>query len=259
MLLGHVLQAHELFAKVVRMPPSMDESAHSQTARDEAARLSKELEPRIPTLRLKLTLPAGASAVVHIDDEPIPLTGPETSRAVDPGPHDIVAKAGEGPEQKIRVDLAETETKEVALAPHWVAPKPPPPPPSTQIIYVRTTNPLAFLGFGVAAAALIVTGVGIYVASNARSEAADKCGSAYCPPASARDRALPSTALENRDFQELNTRYNGALILTGIAGAATVAFLAVGIIGVARPIKEKVTASVRPVVGPRSAGLVGTF
>src|SRR5262245_27613937 len=52
MLLGHVLQAHELFKRVVRMPPSMEESQRSAVAREEANRLAADLEPRIPSLKI---------------------------------------------------------------------------------------------------------------------------------------------------------------------------------------------------------------
>ncbi|HVH45554.1 MAG TPA: hypothetical protein VM925_24540 [Labilithrix sp.] len=260
MMLGHVLQAHELFKKVVRMPPSMEESARSQTSRDESARLSRELEPRIPSLRLKLTLAPGASAVVKVDDDEIPLTGPETVRAVDPGPHDVTAKAGDGPEEKVHVDVAEAETKDVVLAPKWVAPKNPPPGKTTQIIYVRQTNPLAFVGFGVAAAALIVTTVSAFIYIDARNEAEDKCGNNYCPPAR-RSTVFPENTVIDTSFESENTRYqvSGAIM---IAGAFTTAlFFGLGVVGVARPVKERVVASpkIEPSVGLGRLGLTGTF
>jgi hypothetical protein len=259
MMLGHILQAHELFKKVGRMPTSMEESTRSQAAREEAGRLAKELEPRIPTLRLKVELAPGASAVVRIDDDVIALTGSETVRAVDPGPHDVVAKAGDGPEQKVHVDLSESELKEVSLAPKWVAPKAPPPGETRQIVYVQQTNPLAFIGFGMAAGALVVAGAGYYIAERTRSDEHDQCGNDYCPPSATRLRTLPQNAVADRDFESLNNRYNAAVLVTVVAGLSAAAFIGMGIIGVARPVKEKVTASVRPVVGPGAAGLVGTF
>jgi hypothetical protein len=259
MMLGHVLQAHELFKKVVRMPPSMEESTRSQTSRDEAARLAKELEPRIPTLRLKLELAAGATAVVRIDEDAIPITGAVTVRAVDPGAHEIVAKAGDGPEQKVHVDLAETETKDVSLAPKWVPPKEPTANDKNQILYVRQTNPLAFVGFGVGAAALVVTGISVYIWQNARAAAADKCGHDYCPPASPRVGTLPQNGIANPDFESRVNQSNIAGLVAVVGAITTVTFLTVGIIGVSKPIKERVVSSVKPVVGPGSAGVVGTF
>jgi hypothetical protein len=260
MMLGHVLQAHELFKKVVRMPPSMEESSRSQTSRDEAARLAKELEPRIPSLRLKLTLPQGANAVVKVDDEVITLTGAETLRAVDPGAHDVTAKAGDGPEDKVHVEVAETETKEVALAPKWVPPKVPLSGKSREVIYVRQTNPLAFVGFGVAAAALVVTTVSAFIYVDARDDAKDKCGQRYCPPAPSRG-ILPENAVVDTDFQGENTRYQLSGIVMFAAGFTTVVFVGLGVFGAARPLKERVTAggAFQPSVGLGRLGLSGTF
>ena len=261
MMLGHVLQAHELFKKVVRMPPSMEESTRSQTSRDEAARLANELEPRIPSLRLKLTLPKDATAVVKVDDETIPLTGAETMRAVDPGPHEIVAKAGDGPEETVHVEVAESETKDVALAPKWVPPKNPQPGKTREIIYVRQTNPLAFVGFGIAAAALVVTTVSALVYIDARDDAKDKCGRSYCPPARRGGNVLGSDAIIDTGFQGENTRYQVSGIITLAAGVTTAVFVGLGIFGAARPVKERVTAgaTVHPSVGLGRLGLSGTF
>ncbi len=259
MMLGHVLQAHELFKKVVRMPPSMEESTRSQTSREEAARLAKELEPRIPSLRLKLTLPPGASAEVKVDDETISLTGPETLRAVEPGAHDVVAKAGDGPEEKKHVDVAESETKDVALAPTWVAPKAPPVGKGRDVIYVRQTNPLAFVGFGIAAASLVVTTISAFVYVDARQDAIDRCGNRFCPPATGRG-LIPENAIVDTTFQDENARYqiSGALTIAG--AVTTVVFVGVGIFGAARPVKERVVAgTVASSLGLGRLGLSGTF
>ncbi|MBX3207454.1 MAG: hypothetical protein KF764_20570 [Labilithrix sp.] len=261
MMLGHVLQAHELFKKVVRMPSSMEESTRSETSRDEAARLAKELEPRIPSLRLKVTLPPGASAVVKVDDEEIALTGAETTRAVDPGPHEIVAKAGDGPEEKVHVDVVETEIKDVTLAPRWVPPKNPAPGRTREIIYVRQTNPLAFVGFGVAAAALVVTTVSALVYIDARDDAKDKCGERYCPPALRGNTVLTNNTIVDTGFQGENTRYQLAGVVMLAAGFTTVVFAGLGVFGASRPVKERVSAGahVAPSVGLGRLGLTGSF
>jgi hypothetical protein len=258
MMLGHVLQAHELFKKVVRMAPSMEESVRSQTSRDEAARLAKELEPRIPSLRLKLTLPAGASAVVKVDDEVITMTGAETMRAVDPGAHEIVAKAGDGPEEKVHVEVGEAETKDVPLAPTWVPPKIPP-GKTREVIFVRQTNPLAFVGFGIAAASLVVTTVSALVNIDARDDARDRCGTSHCPPAVG--RGSPGSAVTDSTFEGENTRYQLSGVIAAAAGFTTVVFVGLGILGVARPVKERVSAgsSIQPTVGLGRLGLTGTF
>jgi hypothetical protein len=258
MMLGHVLQAHELFKKVERMPPSMEESTRSQTARSESARLSAELEPRIPSVHLTLTLPKGASAVVHLDDEEIPMPTGEATRAVDPGPHDITTKAGDGPEEKIHVDVAESETKNVALAPKWIVPKAP--PKEERVIYVPRTNPLAFIGFATAAVAVVVTLVSGYIYLDARDDAKNKCGNNFCPPVT-RSNFLPENTVIDTSYNSDKTRYqvSGALMIVG--GITTAVFLGVGIVGAARPLKERVVAKpkVTPTIGLGSLGLSGTF
>lgn len=259
MLLGHVLEANEMFKKVVRMPPSMEESARSQTSRDESARLSQELEPRIPSLRFAVSLPPGANAIVRLDDDEIPLTAGETVRAVDPGPHDIVAKAGDGPEEKLHVEVAEGETKEIKLAPKWVAPKNPT-GKTGQVIYVRQANPLAFIGFGTAVVSLVVTLVSGYIYLDARDEAKTKCGTKYCPPTQRSD-ILPENTVIDTSYNSEKTRYQVSGVLT-IAGAVTTAvFFGIGVFGAARPLKEKVVATpkVTPSVGLGQLGLSGTF
>lgn len=244
MMAGKILQAHELFKKVLRMPPSMEESDRSRVAREESARLAKELEPRIPSLRLKLKLPEGATAQVRIDEEDVTLTGAETRRAVDPGPHDIVAKAGDGPEQHVRVDVAESEVKDVELAPEWVPPKPPPDKGKGQVVVVRqTTSVLTFIGFAGASAGLALTASAAYVFASQSAELSDKCGQKYCPETMQR---------------EVATRDAWGLV-TIVGAAATIGFLAAGVIGATSPKQEKVVVGIQPLIGPGAAGVQGRF
>jgi hypothetical protein len=269
LMLGHVLQAHELFKKVVRMASSMEESARSQTARDEAARLAKEIEPRIPSLRIRLTLPQGASAVVRLDEDTI-TTGSargsesETVRAVDPGPHDVSAKAGDGPEEKVHVDVAEAETKDVALAPQWIPPKKPPASANgTPEIFIRSTNPLVYIGFGVAAASAVVTFITAVAAVNAHRDARQQCGAAFCPPLAERlGPQPPPGSVPDKQFTSDTTTATGLTLVSVVAGASTVIFAGVGIFGIRSPVKERVISVgpyVKPVVGLQSLGLTGTF
>jgi hypothetical protein len=247
MMAGKILQAQELFQKVVRMPPSMEESERSKVAREESARIAKELEPRIPSLRIKVKLPAGASAVIHVDDENVPLSGTSTTRAVDPGSHDVVAKAGDGPEQHVRIDVHESEVKEVELTPQWIAPKIDAKKEKGQLVVVREkTSVLTFVGFAGASAGLATTLVAGYVWLGLHNELVDKCGDRFCP---------------QTNNPQINIR-NTWLGLTIASGATTLAFLAAGIVGVTNPKKESVVigaARVRPLVGLGSLTLEGTF
>jgi hypothetical protein len=243
--MGHVLQARELFLKIGRMPPALEESERSATAREEAARLAVDLEPRVPTLHIRLKLPEEASAVVRIDDDPITTTGEITARSVDPGKHVIVARAGDGPEMRVTVDVAEGETKSVDLAPQWVPPKEPAVAPNGgQVVYLRQTNPLVFVGFTSASVALTLTGVSAVLAFNAASRADDRCGDNFCPQ-----------YVRDGDVTEMRTW----LAVSIVAGAATLAFVTVAVLSISRPTTEKVVARARPFFGPGGVGLGGVF
>lgn len=243
MLKGRILQAHELFKKVVRMPPILEESERSATARSESARLATDLEPRIPSLRLRLVVPPGATAKVHVDEEEVSVEG-ETPRRVDPGSHVVTARAGDGPEQRVYVNVLESETKDVELAPTWVAPRPPPKPVSTTIV-VKTTNSLVFAGFGGASASLVLAGVSTLLAVNNTSRAEERCGKTYCPP----------DVLQN----DANVaRFWGAMAV--VSTVSTAVFLTVGIVASSFPSQQKIGGvAVSPALGPGGAGVVGTF
>lgn len=236
MMLGHVLQAHELFKRVTLMEPRPAESERAKTSRMEAARLAPDLEPRIPFLRIHLVLPKEATAVVHVDDEAIPTTGDTTLRAVDPGTHKIIAKAGDGPEQTVTVTVAEAETKDVELSPQWVPPKVETKEPG--VLYVKRTNPLTVVGFTMTGVGIVLTAVGAGFLNAAASELDDKCGELYCPPSTDRNERV---------------EYTTWAFVTGVGALTAAAGLCAGVFGLANPIKEKVTTGASLQLGPTGA------
>jgi hypothetical protein len=250
LMLGHILQAHELFVKVGRMPSALEESSRSATARTEASRLADDLEPRIPSLRIRVKVVPGATAVLRVDDEVVTMTGAVTPRAVDPGAHQIVARAGDGPEQRVVVELKEGETKDVELAPKWVPPKVPV-APSGPALYVRQTNPLVVVGFGGAAAGVVLTTVALALAADASARTRSRCGDEFCPDTvDQKQQGLASgTALERQAW----------LLVAAISGITSGAFLTMGVITASRPVKVRLIAGVEPFVGPTGAGLTGRF
>lgn len=243
LLMGRVMQAHELFQKIGRIPRALEESERSVTAREEANRLAGDLEPRIPSLRIHVKLPPDATASVRIDDDPIATAGAVTPRAVDPGKHLIVARAGDGPEERVTIDIAEGETKDVELAPQWVPPKVQP-PAGAQVVYLRQTNPMVFVGFIASSVALTVTGVSAVLAVNAAARAHEGCGNDYCPQ-----------FVRDSDITVMRTW----IAATVIGGAATIAFFTLGVVSISKPTTERVTAGVKPFIGPGGAGVVGRF
>jgi hypothetical protein len=244
MLKGRILQAHEMFKKVVRMPALLEESDRSATARSEASRLAADLEPRIPSLRLRLVLPPGATAKVHVDDEEVSVVD-TTPRRVDPGPHVVVAKAGDGPELRASVAVQEGETKDVELAPTWVLPRPPPAPGPPQAIVVKTTNKLVFAGFGGASASLVFAGVSTLLAVSNANRAEERCGKSYCPP----------DVLQN----DANVaRFWGVMAVASTVSTAV--FLSVGIVASSFPSQQRAFGvAFAPALGPGGAGMTGSF
>jgi hypothetical protein len=245
LMLGHVLQAHELFVKVGRMPTALEESSRSSTAREEAGRLATDLEPRIPSLRIHVTVPAGATAVLRVDDELVALAGPVIPRAVDPGAHQIVARAGDGPEQRVVVELKEGETKDVELAPKWVPPKVPA-AGTGPALYVRQTNPLVFVGFGAAGVGLVLTTVSLALAADASARVRSRCGDSFCPD---------TVDQVNGPARERG----GWLVVAAVSSIAAGSFLTMGIISATRPVRVKLVGGLEPFVGPTGAGLAGRF
>lgn len=243
MMSGRILEAHELFKKIERMPLGVEESSRSEAARDEAVRLSKALEPRIPSLRIKLILPEGARAALTIDDEPIDVLGEVTPRAVEPGEHEVTARAGDGPATSVTTSVGEGETREVVLAPQWIPPRPKP-PGGDKVVVVRQTNPMVFVGFGVASAGLVIASFSTLMAVNAADRAKARCGIDYCPQ-----------HVRDDEIFEMNAW----IVTTAVGGAIAAVFTGVGIAALSRPVEQRVTASLRPVVGWGRIGLEGRF
>ena len=243
LLMGHVMHAHEMFQKIGRIPPALEESERSAAARAEAIRLSADLEPRIPTLRLHVKLPPDATATIRIDDDPIVTTGPVTPRAIDPGKHVVVARAGEGPEERVTIQVGEGETKDVELAPQWIPPKAPE-VGKGQVVYLRQTNPLVFVGFIASSVTLTVTGVAAVLAVNAAGRAREGCGKDYCPQ-----------FVRDDDITVMRT-WVGATI---IGGGATLVLFTLGVVSISKPTTERVVGRVKPFLGPGSVGVIGSF
>jgi hypothetical protein len=244
MMRGELLSARELFLEVTRLPRSLEESERSEVARRESARLVDELEPHIPRLNFKLVLPPGATAVVKVDGVVVTHEAVTAPRRVNPGAHEVTAKAGDGPEQKVHVEIKENESKDVDLAPQWVAPKEAPKP--ERAYYVKSSPKAIPLYMGVGFAALgLVGGTTAFVTGKViQSSALDKCQDKYCP--------------QYATQSDLNTAANygaGAVIGYAAAGAGVMLI----IYSVLFPNEEKVYTGIIPTVGPGSAGLQGTF
>jgi hypothetical protein len=245
MTAGRLVEAYETLRAVVRMPTPFDETERSAAARREAPLLIAKLDPRIPSLKIKIELQPGQRATVRIDDKPVPEAGLTSTRRLDPGKHQIVAKAGDGPPLAQTVVLAEGETKELELAPVWVAPKNP-----ENMNEIRGTNPLVYIGLSAAATCLTASAVLFVVANSKADNAKNGCGDRYCPPELARD---DETA-------------HGMIFLSGFFFLAALSSASVMVFGLTHPTKQFVpmapqpsAARLSPVIAPGQLGIRGTF
>ena len=111
-VLGLLLSAREAFLSVGRMPRSIEESERSENARRESERLAVEIEPHIPKLHVHLTLPPGAVATVSVDGTVMMDEAVLAPHSVNPGVHQLTARAGDGDPVSATVEVHADETKE---------------------------------------------------------------------------------------------------------------------------------------------------
>jgi hypothetical protein len=133
--LGQLVEARDHLLAVVRLPIEENEPNAFGEARNAAAPMAAELQPRIPVVKLKLNgvppnLPP-KKLKVTIDGVAMASVAVEAPHAVDPGHHIIIAQIGKGDPAKAEIDILERETKDVALdVPPDLSPPEPTPGPS---------------------------------------------------------------------------------------------------------------------------------
>ncbi len=113
--LGHLVEAHELLLSVARIPKNPSETARADAARTDAAALADKLEPRIPTITVRVTGAMPTDVTLTLDGSPIPPEAIGAKRRVDPGSHAIVGKTSSGETQSAQLTVAEFDTKDATL------------------------------------------------------------------------------------------------------------------------------------------------
>ncbi len=254
-LVGRLVEAHEVSFGVARLPVASDETERSRTARLEAAKLAELLGPRLAKLVVEVKgLAPSAGAVVSIDGETVPPAALGEPRRVDPGRHIALLREANGIEVRATADLKEGESRTLLFD----ATIPPPPgvvlpsgvtagpvvspydlPPAPH----RRSNALVILGAttaGVGAVFGVSFGIVTFVA---KSSLAADCPGGRCGPAY---------------YGELSTAHNDATV-------STVSFVVAGVgLGAAvldlllRPKKTQ-TARLEPEVGAGWVGFHGAF
>jgi hypothetical protein len=249
-LLGKLVDAHEVSIGVARLPVASDETGRSDAARAEAAKLASALEPKLAKLVVSVKgLAPGTSAVVSVDGETVPPEAVGEPRRTDPGVHVAVLRLPSGEEVRARAELKEGESREVeldatALTPPAVAPPPPPaekkspePPPRSNVLFVTGAT---VGGFGL----LFGATFGIATLSTKSSLVTDCPGGGSGPQ---HHDELARAQLEA-------TVATVSFVVAGVGAAAMV------LDWIVRPKKDKEThARVAPELGPGWVGLHGAF
>ncbi len=240
------LEARDVCLGIGRMPVTREETARSREARDEANKIADEMKNKIATLSVKVTAPKDRTVTVKVDGVEVPSAALE-SRKVNPGKHVVTARVDDGPESTLTAEVAEGETRGVALEPkvpavvkHVDGPgifsKP------DEYVEEKHMSPLVPVGF-------VVAGVGAVVGSVTGIVAISKNSTIECTECSGVAGDKLSTA---KMFADVST------VSFAIAGVGA----AVGIVGLLTPSTVRVrrgSLTVTPYVAGTGAGLHGTF
>lgn len=242
--LGELIEAREVLLAVGRLKVEPDETRWSAQARQEASAVADELRPKIATLVIKLEgVPEGSTPSVAIDGANVAVVGGGTTRKINPGKHEIVARAGAA-ERRDAVELAAGETKEISLNVTSDAPIVATQPAAhadgmvsaeTSSGSLRTT--LIIGGFGLAGAGVVVGTVTGVLALGKSSSVKSACPERVCP-----ESARPDLN-QGRTFATVSTIGFGAAAVGAVAGLVGLLVLRPSSATSARPEKS---ASVMP-------------
>jgi hypothetical protein len=193
--LGQLVEAREKLLAVARLPVDGDEPRAFTEARATAKVLGAEIEPKIPSILVKLAGATDNPALkVTVDGVEVPSAALSVPRAVDPGHHVVAVRVGGGGAHEAQVDVQEAETKEVPLeVPSGQASSTDTeaePSSDTGTSNDRTSKwriP-TYVGFGVGGAGLIMGSItGLLAISDFNSAKKQGCVGNQCPPAANAD------------------------------------------------------------------------
>ncbi|MDB4938153.1 MAG: hypothetical protein JWP87_5125 [Labilithrix sp.] len=264
--LAQPVEAREVCLGVGRIPPLAGETARSQDARNEAARIAEDMRPKISIVRLHVTgVPQGREPIVTVDGAPVPLAALGEARAVNPGKHDVSARVGSGAETRSQIDLAPGETKDIALP--VVAP-PPEPTPVTGPAYPpgggerpppkERSNGLATAGFVVGGVGLAIGAITGIVALSDKSDLEEKCTNKICGVS---DHDSLDSAKRWGNVSTTFFIVGGVGLVVGLVATLSAPRSSSALAPVPPPTRRAAARSmtVTPDVGPGGVGIHGAF
>jgi hypothetical protein len=265
--LGHLVEAREAALSVQRLAIAHDETARSTEARNDAAKLATQLEPRIPHVLVEVKNLESHEATVKLDGSVIPAAALSVARQANPGSHVASVDTDDGRHAEGTIELAERDTKTLTLtleAPKVMSTTPTPTPPTPAKAEPSKTppvpsapprasqtsiHPLVWVGVATTGVGLVLGGItGAFAVSEANTVKGDCTlvigGQNVCGP---NDTGHLSTA------NTLGTISTVGFVVAGVGVAVLVTGLILG------PVKKTdAVARFVPFIGPIS-GVAGTF
>ncbi|GAC1522815.1 MAG: hypothetical protein NVS3B10_22970 [Polyangiales bacterium] len=267
LLVGQLVEALESFMSVARIPPRPNESKNAARAREDASKLATEVEPRIPSLRVRAKA-GSATPAVTIDGATISSLAANAPRKLDPGKHEVVVRAEGYVEQAQTVVLVEREAREleVVLVPSAASTTTstalsstttatttagvaaaPGPSGDADPTAARKASPLVWIGFGVAGVGAVVGAVTGIATLGKASKVKDECPDQRC-----------TTPAGQSDLDSAHTLGAVSTVSFALAGAGVVVGV-IGLLGGSSRSESPTAAHVTPYVGLGGAGLTGSF
>jgi hypothetical protein len=254
---GKLVEAHERYLEVSRLPTSMGDEAVQLKARDEAAAEELALAPRVPRLIVRITDAPASTVTVTVDGGPLVAALWGESRPINPGRH-LVRATADGTSAQEAVVIEEGEQKTVVLS---LAQVPAPerdepvaigaPPPATRApdsdaghdLAARTPRArlLAWAALAVGGAGLVV---GAVAGASALSERQELRGNPACAGTAC---GVGATDDVNR-YNHMRVASSVALVAgAGLAAIGTLLMLTVPASSDGAPAESSLSLTVSPV------------
>ena len=239
--LGHLVEARETYARVLRERVPPKSPASWSRAVEEAKQDLAALETRVPWLTISVTGPLHPQ--VTLDGQPVPESALGTKQAADPGRHELHA-AGDGYLEASKiVELREGEALSVAIELERAPVEPPPKkveavPPPAPVVRMKEPGwrkPAMVGAFAVGGAGIVVGSVTGIMALTKHNQLVSDCPNHTC----GRDQES-----NYNDFHTLGTVSTIGFVAGG-AGLAT---------GVVLLLIKPKTSVETPAPGPASRG-----
>lgn len=258
--LGRFVEACERYSLVIREGVPANAPWPWKQAVNDATRELAQIEPR--RAWLKVTVKGATRPQVLVDTDEVPGASLGVPRATDPGqrrvrvsangfrPSEQLVELDEGEKREVVVELEALPIEDVTLEEDQ-----PEPEPQSAPLVVKPDRTLAYIGFGVGGAGIIVGSVTGVLALSLHSDLSKRCG---------KDRECEATSdAQANNFNSDNSRFNTLGTISGVAYGIGVAAAAAGAVlyftEKDEPVSGDAGVSVVPYVGPGEIGAVGKF